>query len=62
IEYVDLDPAGARAVGELCGLTGASDVVDTHVALEALRHRLSVVTSDPTDFGIFGPELEVIVV
>lgn len=62
IEYVDLDLPGARAVGELCALTGATDVVDTHVALHALRHQLSVVTSDPTDFGLFAPDLEVIVV
>lgn len=62
IEYLGLDLTGARAVGELCALTGASDVVDAHVALHALRHQLSVVTSDPTDFGLFAPDLEVIVV
>lgn len=50
IRFVDLDVTTARAVGELCALTGASDVVDTHVALHALRLDLSVVTSDPAHF------------
>lgn len=50
VRFVDLDVTTARAVGELCALTGASDVVDAHVALHALRLGLSVVTSDPADF------------
>lgn len=50
VRFVDLDVTTARAVGELCALTGASDVVDAHVALHALRLDLSVVTSDPADF------------
>ena len=50
VRFVDLDVTTARAVGELCALTGASDVVDAHVALHAVRLDLSVVTSDPVDF------------
>ena len=36
VRFVDLDATTARAVGELCALTGASDVVDAHVALRLL--------------------------
>jgi predicted nucleic acid-binding protein len=50
VRFADLDVTTARAVGELCALTGASDVVDAHVALHALRLDLSVATSDPVDF------------
>lgn len=47
-------PAGfdthARAVGELCGRAGTSDVVDAHVALVAARPGTEVLfTSDPDD-------------
>jgi hypothetical protein len=50
VRCVDLDLPTVRAVGELCATTGATDVVDAHVALHALRLDLSVVTSDPDDF------------
>jgi len=59
IRYVDLDVTGARAVGELCAVTGATDVTDSHVALHALRLDLTVVTSDPGDFEPYA-DLEVI--
>ena len=59
IRYVDLDVTGARAVGELCAVTGAADVIDGHIALHALRFGLSVVTSDPGDFEPY-PDLQVI--
>jgi predicted nucleic acid-binding protein len=62
VRYVDLDLTTARAVGEMCATTGATDVVDAHVALHALRVGLRVVTSDPADFERFAPDLEVIVV
>lgn len=61
-QATELGLAGARAVGELCALTGASDVVDTYVALHALHHRLSAVTSAAAEVGVFAPDLEVIVV
>ena len=56
---VDLDISTAWAVGELCALTGVSDVVDGHVALHARRHDLTVVTSDPEDIRAFA-DVEVI--
>jgi predicted nucleic acid-binding protein len=62
VRLVPLDATTARAVGELCGLTGASDVVDGHVALHARRHGLAVVTSDPDDITAFASDLDLIVV
>lgn len=62
VGFVDLDLNTARAVGELCALTGATDVVDVHIALHARRHGLAVVTCDPQDFEVFAGELDVIVV
>jgi predicted nucleic acid-binding protein len=60
VTIADLDGPTARAVGELCSVTGTSDVVDAHVALHARRHRLAVVTSDPDDFAAFGSQVAVI--
>jgi predicted nucleic acid-binding protein len=62
IGFVELDLITARAIGELCALTGAVDVVDGHVALHARRNGLTVVTSDPNDFAAFAGELDVIAV
>lgn len=60
VRFADLDLLAARAVGELCGATRATDVVDVHVALHALRFGLAVVTSDPADFAAFAGEVDVI--
>jgi predicted nucleic acid-binding protein len=62
VGFVELDLLTARAIGELCALTGATDVVDSHVALHARRHALAVVTSDPDDFAALAGELDVIAV
>jgi hypothetical protein len=59
---VALDLPTARAVGELCALTGATDVVDGHVAFHARRFGQPVVTSDPDDLRAFAADLDVIVV
>ena len=62
VRFVPLDLATARAVGELCGLTGGVDVVDGHVAFHARRFGLAVVTSDPDDIAAFASDLDLIVV
>lgn len=62
VTCVALDSLTARAVGELCARTGASDVVDGHVAWHARRHGLAVVTSDPDDITAFEAGVDVIVV
>jgi hypothetical protein len=48
-EVVPLDHASARATGELCGVTGTHDIVDTAVAVLAAELRADVATSDPGD-------------
>lgn len=60
VSFADLDLATARAVGQLCALTGGTDVVDGHVALYALRYGRAVVTSDPDDIAIFAPDARLI--
>ena len=62
VRFVPLDLVTARAIGELCGLTGGTDLVDGHVALHARRFGLPVVTSDPDDIAAFGGDLDLIVV
>lgn len=41
--------AVARAVGELCGRAGTSDICDAHVAIVAARQAEVLYTSDPKD-------------
>ena len=48
VDVVPLDEADARAVGELLGATGESDVADAHVAVLAARGD-DVLPSDPED-------------
>lgn len=60
VSFVDMDLATAQAVGQLCALTGGSDVVDGHVALQALRFGRVVVTSDSDDIAIFAPDARLI--
>lgn len=62
VRCAGFDLETARAVGELCAVTGGTDVVDGHVALHALRFGLTVVTSDPDDIARFGEGLRIIVV
>lgn len=60
VVLVGLDAEMARAVGVLCGAVGATDVVDGHVALNARRHDLAVVTSDPEDIARLDPTLTIV--
>lgn len=62
VRCAELDLETARAVGELCAAAGATDVVDGHVALHALRFGLAVVTSDPDDIARFAPEVRLVTV
>jgi len=62
VRVPSFDQWAARAVGELCGASGHSDIVDVHVALHARLNRHTVVTSDPRDIGSVDPSLRLIVV
>jgi predicted nucleic acid-binding protein len=46
IEIVPLDDPTARAVGQLCGVAGATDVVDASVVFCARQRGHRIVTSD----------------
>jgi predicted nucleic acid-binding protein len=58
----EFDESTARLVGELCGLSGHSDIVDVHVVLHARLHGHQVVTSDPDDLRRVDPRLPMIVI
>ena len=60
VEVVPLDDLGARAAGQLCGITGASDVIDATVVLCARARSQWVVTSDPDDLHPLDPHIDVI--
>ena len=62
VTIADLDRDTAMAVGALCGAVGASDVVDGHVVLHAMRRELAVVTTDPDDIRAFGGGVEIVTV
>lgn len=57
IEIVPLDDATARAVGQLCGVTGATDAVDASVVLCARQRGHAVLTSDANDLRRIDPHL-----
>jgi hypothetical protein len=57
-----LHQRAARQAGELCALTGTSDVVDASVVLCAWRHGHAVVTSDPDDLRKLAPGLPLIAI
>jgi hypothetical protein len=60
LRYPEYDDLTARAVGELCGRTGSSDVVDVHVVVHARRTGQAVVTSDADDLRRIDPTLRII--
>ena len=57
-----LDDAGARAAGQLCGVTKTADVIDASVVLCARRRGHSVMTSDAGDLGRLDPTLRLVAV
>lgn len=57
-----LDDTRARAAGQLCGVTGTSDVVDASVVLCARARGHGVLTSDPGDLRRLDGALRVVAV
>jgi hypothetical protein len=57
VNVVALDDAEARRVGLLLAAAGATDIVDAHVALCALRGPQVVLTSDPQDIRRLAPQI-----
>lgn len=60
LRFPVLDLATARAVGEICGRSGHSDIVDVHVVVDAVMNGHKVVTSDPDDLRRVDPGLTII--
>ena len=52
-----LDDRRAREAGQLCGLTGTSDVIDASVVLCARTRGRRVATSDPDDLRRLDPSI-----
>jgi hypothetical protein len=62
VEVVLLDDFGARAAGQLCGVSGTADVIDATVVLCAQSRGRVVATSDPDDLARLDPSLTLVVV
>lgn len=62
VDVEPLDDARARACGQLCGVTGTSDVVDASVVLCARARGHGVLTSDPEDLRRLDAALRVVAV
>ena len=57
VEVVPLDDTGARAAGQLCGVTGTRDVIDASVVLCARERGHYVLTSDVDGLQRLDPSL-----
>ena len=57
---VPLDRSDAIGVGRLLAASGTADIADAHVVVCARRARQRVVTSDPDDFRLLDPGLEIV--
>ena len=62
VEIASLDDHGAREAGQLCGVTGTSDVIDASVVLCARARGHRIATSDPDDIRRLNPAAHVILV
>lgn len=60
VEIVALDDFGARAAGQLCGASGAADVIDATVVLCAQARGRRIATSDPDDMRRLDPTIVLI--
>jgi hypothetical protein len=61
VQIVELDDYGARAAGQLCGVTATADVIDATVVLCAQARGRRIATSDPEDIRRLDPTLDLIV-
>lgn len=62
LEVEPLDDARARAAGQLCGITGTSDVIDASVVLCARTRGHRVLTGDADDLNRLDPSLDYVAV
>jgi hypothetical protein len=62
VKVAALDEAKAKASGVVCRVSGATDVVDASVVVEARVLNALVITSDPDDLLAIDPTLKLIVI
>ena len=62
VEIAALDDERARAAGQLCGVSGTSDVIDASVVLCARARGHRIATSDPDDMRTLDPSVQLILV
>ena len=60
-DVVALDDHGARAAGQLLGVSGGNDVVDATVVLCARSRNHRIATSDPDDLRRLDPHSELVI-
>jgi hypothetical protein len=60
VAVVPLDALAAREAGQLCGLTGTSDVVDASVVLCASKRGHAIATTDAGDLRRLDPHVALI--
>jgi len=60
VEIVPLDERLSRTCGELCGIVGASDVIDASVVLLARERGDIILSSDPDDLRRLDPNCFVV--
>jgi hypothetical protein len=60
VEVESLDDHRARTAGQLCGVTGTSDVIDATVVLCARTRDHRIITSDPDDLRRLDPAASLI--
>lgn len=59
VDVIPMDDGEARRIGLLLSATETSDVIDAHVAICAHRLDHTVVTGDPKDIRLLGPNLKI---
>jgi hypothetical protein len=62
VEIEALDDLRARAAGQLCGVSGTTDIVDASVVVGARLRQHPIMTSDPEDLRRLDPDVDLIVV
>lgn len=60
VDVVGMDDHTARAIGQLLGVSGTSDVIDASVVWCARERQHAVVTSDPDDLRMIDAGLRIV--
>lgn len=61
-EVVELDDHRARAAGQLCGVSGTVDIVDSSIVVAARERGVRVITSDSRDLRLLDPHIDLVAI